>query len=134
MEVVKHFDLLINELFVSMDQEEQILFPYLRRLAHARQDKESYGSLLVKTLREPVEEAMGTSHAAITDIMKTIRQLTNYYTPPGNVCTSHIVNLAKLKELDNDLLQHLYLESSILFSKVTLMEKELLTAITPSSL
>jgi regulator of cell morphogenesis and NO signaling len=36
------------------------------------------------------------------------------------------VVIAKLKELDNDLLQHIYLEETVLFPKVLKMEKELL--------
>jgi len=125
-ELVQQFDLLINELFVAMHKEEQVFFPYLRRLAHAREDKETYGSLLVKTLREPVEETMSNSHASIENLLETLRYFTNNYTAPGNACTSHVVNWAKLKELDNDLLQHQYLENFILFPKVNALEKELL--------
>ncbi|MBK9569691.1 MAG: hypothetical protein IPO53_07040 [Chitinophagaceae bacterium] len=54
--------------------------------------------------------------------------MTNIYTPPENVCISHKVVIAKLKELDNDLMQHLHLEHSILFPRAIKIEKEVLDA------
>ena len=77
-------------------------------------------------LRKPVEETMFKGHEIITDIIVSIRMLTNKYTTPENVCISHKVVIAKLKELDNDLMQHLYLEQSILFPRAMAIEKELL--------
>ena len=55
-----------------------------------------------------------------------IRELTNHYSPPAHACISHKVSFLKLKELDNELVQHLFLENEILFPKALQMEKELL--------
>lgn len=122
------FELLIKQLLSSMEQEEQVLFPYICRIAHAHKHKESYAALLVRTLRKPVDEIMYKGHETVSDIILSIRKLTNKYTTPQNVCISHKVVIAKLKELDNDLMQHLYLEQSILFLKAMTIEKELLNA------
>ena len=48
------------------------------------------------------------------------------YTPPANACISHKVSFLKLKELDHELVQHLFLENEILFPKALQMEKELM--------
>ena len=123
----RQFDLLIKQLMPSMEREEEVLFPYIRQIAHAHRHKESYAALLVRTLRKPVEETMFKGHETVTNIILSIRKLTNQYTTPENVCISHKVVIAKLKELDNDLMQHLYLEQSILFPRAMAIEREVLS-------
>ena len=125
-ELEKQFDLLAGQLMPSVQQEEEVIFPYIRQIAHAHRNKESYAALLVRTLRKPVEQTMFKGHQAVSNIILAIRKLTNSYTTPENVCISHKVVIAKLKELDNDLMQHLYLEQSILFPRAVSIEKELL--------
>ncbi len=126
-ELETKFGLLIEQLHPSMRREEEVLFPYIRQIAHAHKDKEPYAVLLIKTLRKPVEDTMFNGHETMTDIIKSIRTITNQYSIPSNVCTNHKVVMAKLKELDNDLMHHLYLEQSILFPKAMAIEKEVLS-------
>lgn len=128
VELEKKFDLLIKQLMPSLQQEEDVIFPYIRQLSHAHRHKEPYAALLVRTLRKPVVETMYKGHEALTDIIFSIRGMTNRYTPPENVCSSHKVVIAKLKELDNDLMQHLYLEQYFLFPGAIAIEKEVLSA------
>lgn len=106
--------------------EEEVLFPYLRQVAHAYEKKDSFGGLLVRTLRKPIAKVMKDEHGMITETLTKFRQLTDNYIPPAKACTSHHVILSKLKELDNDLVQHAWLETEILFPRVINMEKELL--------
>ena len=121
------FNQLYKEVFPHMKQEEEILFPYIKQIYHAWSTKESYASLLVRTLRKPVEEVMTKDHESAIKHLHKFRTLTNDYTPPPNACVSHRVSFAKLKELDNDLTQHIHLENNILFPKAISIEKELLT-------
>jgi regulator of cell morphogenesis and NO signaling len=125
-ELEKKFDLLVKQLLPSIQQEEEVLFPYIRQILHAQKHKEPYAALLIRTLRKPVEETMYKGHAIVSDIILSIRNITNQYTIPENVCISHKVVIAKLKELDNDLMQHLYLEQSVLFPRAVAIEKEVL--------
>ena len=125
-ELESKFDTLVHELKASVQLEEEVIFPYIRHLSHAYKHKEPYGTLLIKTLRKPLDGAMSDNHKAITDIILSMRKLTTSYAPPEKACTSHKVVLAKLKELDNDLMQHFYLEQSILFLRVITIENELL--------
>lgn len=126
VELEKQFDLLAAQLLSSMKREEEVLFPYIRQIAYAHKHRESYAALFVRTLRKPVEETMFRGHETVSDIILSIRKLTNTYTTPENVCISHKVVIAKLKELDNDLMQHLYLEQSVLFPEAMTIEKEVL--------
>jgi regulator of cell morphogenesis and NO signaling len=109
-----------------LQHEEEIIFPYIRQIAHAYDNKESYAGLLVRTLRKPVENVMHHEHEAVHKILGNMRQLTNHYTPPQHACTNHKVTFLKLLEIDNDLTQHMYLENDILFPRAIEMEKKLL--------
>ncbi len=117
----------LNRTFIPhMEQEEKIIFPYIRQISHAYSSRESYASLLVRTLRKPVEEIMKHEHDTTGKALQRMRELTGSYTPPENACVSHKVTFMKLKEVDADITQHLHLENNILFPKAITMEKELL--------
>lgn len=117
----------LNRIFLPhLEQEEEIIFPYIRQIGHAYYSRESYASLLVRTLRKPVEDVMAHEHDSTGKLMLRLRALTNNYTPPENACLSHRVTFNKLKEVDADLTQHLHLENNILFPRAIAMEKELL--------
>jgi regulator of cell morphogenesis and NO signaling len=118
---------LYNEMLPHLLQEEEIIFPYIRQLAHAFQSRESYASLLVKTMRKPIEEVMNHEHISVIRATKKMRELTNDYLPPAQACISNKVVFLKLKELDNDLMQHMHLENNILFPRSIEMEKILLS-------
>jgi len=109
-----------------LQQEESIIFPYIRQIFHAYSNKESYAALLVRTLRKPVENVMNHENESLTTLLYQMRHLTRNYTAPERACTSHRVVFSKLLEIDNDLVQHLYLENNILFPGAIAMEKELL--------
>jgi len=126
-ELLIKYDLLMKQLEPAMKREEEVLFPYIRQIAHAHKDKEPYAVLLIKTLRKPVEESMFNGHEMVTKIISSIRTITNQYNTPANVCANHRVVMAKLKELDNDLMHHLYLEQMVLFPKAITIEKEVLS-------
>src|SRR6188768_2189805 len=109
-----------------MKQEEEIFFPYIKQIHHAYKHRESYARLLIRTLRKPIEEVMIKEHNITASSLQRLRKITNNYTPPEKACITHKVTFAKLKELDKDLVQHIHLESNILFPKAIKMEQELL--------
>lgn len=124
-ELEKNFEILVKKIMPSMQQEEEVIFPYIRQIAHAHKHKEPYAALFIRTLRKPVEEIMFKGHKTATSIINTIRNLTDNYTIPAKACLSHKVVFNRLKELDNDLMHHLSLEDGILFPQVMAIEKEL---------
>lgn len=109
-----------------LKHEEDVIFPYLRQVSHAYEDKNSYGAQLVRTLRKPIDKMIEQEHEVFSNNILKFRKITGNYTPPEKACTNHKVILSKLKELDNDVVQHIYLENDVLFPKVISMEKELL--------
>lgn len=125
-ELEKQYNSLYKEMIPHLQQEEDIIFPYIRQIAHAYESKEPYAGLLVRTLRKPVEELMHHEHETVIKRLNKIRELTHHYTTPEKACASHRVTFGKLRELDCDLVQHLHLENNILFPRAVAMEKELL--------
>lgn len=124
IEVIMHH--FLKEIPPHMRQEEEIFFPYIKQISHAYKHTESYARLLIRTLRKPLEEVMLKEHEVTGANLHRLRTITNNYTPPQNACLTHKVTFAKLRELDNDLVQHIHLESNILFPKAIAMEQELL--------
>jgi regulator of cell morphogenesis and NO signaling len=122
----KIFNELEEEMLPHLLHEEEIIFPYIRQIAHTYHSKESYAALLVRTLRKPVGNVMHHEDKTVNKILGEARQLTDHYTTPEKACVNHKVTFSKLLEIDNDLVQHLYLENNILFPKAISMEKELL--------
>jgi regulator of cell morphogenesis and NO signaling len=124
--VLNLFRQLYKEVLPHMKHEEEIIFPYIRQIAHAYKNKESYAGLLVRTLRKPIELVMDSEHETFGKSLMAMRELTGQYTAPLHACINHVVVLKKLEQLDNDITQHIYLESDILFPRAIAMEKELL--------
>ena len=116
----------MKEIPPHMKQEEDIFFPYIKQIYHAHKNRESYAKLLIRTLRKPLEDVMQKEHETTGANLNKLRAITNNYTPSGNACITHKITFAKLKELDKDLVQHIHLESNILFPKAIEMEQELL--------
>ena len=120
------FMALADSLQVHIQNEDATIFPYLKQIINTYRRKESYGSLFVKTMRKPLNEIIQKEHKQITDLLMQLRVAARSYAIPDGACTNYQVILHKLKELDNDLVQHKHLENNILFPKVMDMEKELL--------
>ena len=116
----------MKEIPPHMKLEEEMFFPYIKQIFHAHKHRESYARLLIRTLRKPLEEVMLKEHETTGVSLHRLRTITNNYTPPANTCLTHKITFAKLKELDTDLVQHIHLESNILFPKAIEMERELL--------
>lgn len=124
-EAEEQFNRLYQSILPHLQQEEEIIFPYIKRLNRAYINNESYAGLLVRTLRKPVNDVMHHEHVIIERVLHRLRDLTGNYSLPEAACTSHRVTFAKLRELDNDLVQHVHLENNILFPTAIKIEKEL---------
>jgi regulator of cell morphogenesis and NO signaling len=125
-ELVLVFKGLTLEMLPHLKHEEEIIFPYIRQISHAFHNKASYASLLVRTLRKPVENVMEHEHESVNRILAQMRLLTDSYTPPEHCCTNHRVMFSKLLEIDTNLAQHVHLENAVLFPRSIEMEKKLL--------
>lgn len=120
------FDRLSEVMLPKMQEEEDIIFPYIRQIAHAYQNAEIYARLLVRTLRKPLETMMLHNQEFTNHIFVEMNRLTSNYALPDDSCTTHLVLYNKIQELEKDFSQHIYLENNVLYPKTIAMEKELL--------
>ncbi|WEK33860.1 MAG: DUF542 domain-containing protein [Candidatus Pseudobacter hemicellulosilyticus] len=120
------FDRLLHNLRPHLQQEEEVIFPYIKQIHRAYMNNDSYASLLVRTLRKPVEALIDHEHATMGKALQQFRELTGHYKAPPNACISHRVTFSKLLEMDLDLTQHIHLENDVLFPRAIAIEKELL--------
>ncbi len=126
LEVIAIYDLFkeaSDELNSHMMKEENVLFPYIKQLVNEKNSVNegcSFG-----TVKNPIR-MMEHEHDVVGNIFKTIRELSNDYTPPEDACTTYKLSYKKLEEFENDLHQHIHLENNILFPKSIKLESELL--------
>ncbi len=123
VEVARRFAELRDELMSHMAKEEQILFPYIKRLVSAGKGGEvprpPFG-----TVANPVH-MMEEEHDAAGAIMKEIRELSGDYQPPEGACNTYRVLYAMLDEFEENLHAHVHLENNILFPKAIAREQAL---------
>ncbi len=97
------------QMLLLMIQEEESIFPYIKQVNRAYTSNDALAGLYTRTLSKPVEKVMEQEHQLIMDVLQRMRALTDNYTLLANACRSHYVVFMKLRELDNDLIQHLHL-------------------------
>jgi len=125
-ELFNVFSELSSDILPHLQQEELIIFPYIRQIFHAHHSKESYAGLLVRTLRKPIENVLRDEHESVNRFLRQMRKLTNSYSVVEDASIIHKVTFLKLLEIDNDLIHHMHLENDILFPRAMALEKELL--------
>ena len=124
-ELLEEFEDFSTLLLIHNKHEEEVIFPYIKQIENTHRRKETYGNLFVRTLRKPLS-TIELEHRKISLAIQQLRKLTDNYQFPENACTNHRVIFQKLKELDNDLVQHQHLENNILFPKAIQLEQDLL--------
>ena len=92
-----------EELEVHMQKEEQVLFPMLL---------EGRGRLAAMPIH-----SMETEHVDHGRNLERLRALTRDYTAPSDACGTWRALYLGLRELDEQLMQHIHLENNVLFPR-----------------
>jgi regulator of cell morphogenesis and NO signaling len=116
VEIAAIFARIATDMASHLREEEEVLFPAIKRIDVARtagnspeaQDVEMIKASLAKLDRE---------HQEIGDAVHAIRHLAHGYAIPGDVCNTFAVTYQKLHEFEDDLHKHVHLENNILFPK-----------------
>ena len=104
-----------------MMKEEQILFPYIVKLADAAAAGRPAPSAPFATVDNPIH-MMEAEHESAGHAMLEIRELTDGFTPPPDGCATYAVCLQQLEAFERDLHAHVHLENNILFPKASALE------------
>ncbi len=113
VEVLNIFKEITEEMTSHMYKEEMILFPRIKEVQALREAGQNR-NLSEGYISAPIH-VMEQEHDHAGDLLYTIRELTNTYTPPAEACTTFQVTLAELKEFEEDLHRHVHLENNLLF-------------------
>lgn len=108
-----------GELESHMMKEERVLFPAIRRLCGI----DSPCACNPATIAAPIQ-VMEAEHDAAGDALKTMRGLTEGFTPPDWACNTYRAMLDGLLELEGDMHQHVHKENNILFPRALALERE----------
>ena len=111
-----------QELTTHMMKEEAVLFPYIVRMEEAVIQKEPVLPPPFGSVQNPVSMMMH-EHDSAGDALRTMRQASAGYTPPGDACISYQTLYKALGDFEKDLHQHIHLENNILFPRAIEMER-----------
>ena len=120
--IAQCFAALDSDLKPHLEKEEQILFPFIRGLEAGQAPAACFGSV-----ESPIQ-AMQSEHEQVGEILRELRDLTRGYTPPEDACGSYRSLLMGLRNLEEDLHLHIYLESHLLFPRAVALEKTVLAS------
>jgi regulator of cell morphogenesis and NO signaling len=119
------FKKLCSLLLVHSKHEDEVIFPYIKQCCAAFRHKETYGNLFVRTLRKPFNHIQ-SEHAEIEKLASELKELTHQFTPPVKACTKHQILYKKLNDFHDNLIQHKYLETNLLYPQAIGIENQLL--------
>ncbi|NNE67011.1 MAG: iron-sulfur cluster repair di-iron protein [Pyrinomonadaceae bacterium] len=116
-----HFHALALDLGPHLMREEQVLFPYIEKLARSVQTGENRPFAPFGEVRNPIR-MMSFEHETAGSILKDMRKASKEYKPPAGACPSYTALYFGLEELERDLHRHIHLENNLLFPLAIEME------------
>ena len=114
VEIAEIFSRVCGDMVEHMFKEEQILFPYIARLASARRAGGPVPEAPFGSVDNPIR-MMEDDHADAGAAMARIRELARDYAVPEHACTTWRITLQELEAFEQDLHTHVHLENNVLF-------------------
>lgn len=110
------------DLMPHLMKEEQVLFPFLNRMASLADGE----PLVVPfgTVENPIR-MMEIEHEAVGGLLALMRQLTNGYTAPEGACNTFRGLYHAFADIERDTHEHIHVENNILHPRAIALEREL---------
>jgi regulator of cell morphogenesis and NO signaling len=112
LEVRTSFEAFSEKMTSHTQEEEEIVFPKIRQLEKAKQDKAS----IVDDLRDTFAK-LESEHDGAGTALSRFRELTDNYTPPEWACNTLRALYDGLERLEKETHQHVHKENNVLFVK-----------------
>lgn len=113
-----------EDLLAHMEDEEKMLFPYVKKLHQLLISGESISRSQLPgkeySLRQMQEE-----HDQEGERFRKMAALSSNYSVPADGCNTYSVAMKLLKAFEDDLHLHIHLENNILFPKLKALEEKL---------
>jgi len=111
------FDDIIQTLQGHLQDEEENLFPQMRAWSHSIDTGLHSEHTNIHLLRSEVRKHE-MEHVDVGKKLERMRAITNNFTPPAGACQTHQAAYHLLHEFCDDLMQHVFIENAVLFSKL----------------
>ena len=112
-----------DNLILHMKKEEHILFPRIEKLAKFKTAFSDNATMKPEDIHTPIKQMAG-EHQDENERFSIISELTNHYEIPSDACNTYRITYDSLKEFEEDLRKHIYVENNILFRKAIDLEEE----------
>jgi len=116
------FAKLSSDLKQHLLKEEQTLFPMIARMEEAHSRKAALPRLPFGTIAHPIR-MMVLEHDVGGKELEEIRKLSSSYTVPSDGSESYQVLYQRLREFEEDMQRHVYLEDHRLFPRAVSLEQ-----------
>jgi len=120
--VLRHFQVLGDEMVRHMMKEEQVVFPYIIRMEEAMAEGQRVPAPTFGTVKNPIR-MMRAEHESIGIELREIRKLSKDYDTPKDQCNSFRALYNALEEFERERNQHIHLENNILFPRAEALEE-----------
>ncbi|MDQ0158264.1 iron-sulfur cluster repair di-iron protein [Alkalibacillus salilacus] len=111
LQIKEIFDNLKVNLMHHQDDEDENVFPKIIRFEQDPSDESR------KALNEEMDHLVD-EHDDAGQAFKTLRDITNDFTPPESACGTYRVVYDRLQMLEKDTFNHIHLENHVLFDRV----------------
>lgn len=122
--VLRKFRTMADDLAMHMQKEEDILFPYIRKLEANISKGNPVPDSHFLSITEPTSK-LSTEHKVMREAISDIRRYTSEYNMPDTYSQIHLEAITLLKEFDSDHKYHVHIEDHILFPKAINLETQL---------
>ena len=114
------FQTLCKELTPHMSKEERVLFPAIRQMEQSTEQHDFHFGSVSNPIR-----VMEQEHEHAGDALSMIRSVCNEFVIPPDACNTYRAMLDGLRELEENMHQHVHKENNILFPRAIEREKSL---------
>jgi regulator of cell morphogenesis and NO signaling len=116
VEIASIFEKVAADMDVHLKEEEEVLFPAVKRIEAASKAGLEPDPKDVETIAGSLDQ-LTAEHDDVGEAVHTIRRLSRDYEIPPDACNTFSMAYRMLLEFEEDLHKHVHLENNILFPK-----------------
>lgn len=124
-EMLEVFLRLRDEMSDHLDKEEELLFPYIKRLVEAESKGRAPEAGLDEGTPAQAVAMLESEHEEAGRLMARLEELSDGFTPPEDACPTFRVYFKNLEGFRDDLHKHVHLENNILFPRALELHERL---------
>jgi len=125
--IFKVLDLLNTSVLKLFKDEEEVLYPYVKKLLEWKRTGNSAMVPLINIIGNPINSFIEV-HEYLMQLLNEIRVISNNYTVLAKNRNQLKLLHAELFELEQDLQKQIYLENNVLFTKLIELQQEMIVS------